>query len=111
MTAIVEMSMLSGRKSFEQASLPPPEQLELHVDADMFNRLVMYDVILGSAREEIAKAIHEKYLKDQKVRGLRKKPALVPWNKLSDEFKESNRNQADQIPAKLKSVRCGFMLK
>ena len=109
MTAIVEMSMLSGRKSFEQASLPPPEQLELHVDADMFNRLVMYDVILGSAREEIAKAIHEKYLKDQKSKGIKKKPALVPWNKLSDEFKESNRNQADQIPAKLKSVRCGFM--
>ncbi|MBI5249107.1 MAG: AAA family ATPase [Desulfomonile tiedjei] len=108
MTAIMEMSLLAGRKSFEQAALPSPEQLELQVDADMFYRLVMRNVLLGGEREKIAQAIHKTYLKDQKAKKITGKPALVPWNKLDEAFRESNRQQADHIPTKLNAIRCSF---
>ncbi|NOZ19839.1 MAG: Ryanodine receptor Ryr [Planctomycetes bacterium] len=106
--AIIDMSMLAGRKSFEQAALPPAKQLELHVDADAFSQLVARDVLLGAAREKIARAIHEKYLRDQKGKKSDDDPVMRPWNQLAEEYKESNRQQADQIPKKLRKIGCGF---
>ena len=41
MEAIIEMSMLSDRKIWAQAYLPPKDQLKLHVDADAFSRLLV----------------------------------------------------------------------
>ncbi|MFQ5866124.1 MAG: ATP-binding protein [bacterium] len=108
MLAIIEMSMLAGRKSFEQAALPSPEQLELHVDAEMFSRLVVRDVLLGSAREVLARAIHEQYLKDHKGKKPPDDPAMALWEKLAENLKESNRLQADQIPVKLAAIGCDF---
>ena len=106
--AIIEMSMLAGRKTFEQAALPSPEQLKLHVDAEIFSRLVVRDVLLGGAREVLAKAIHEKYRNDNKGKVSEKNPAMVPWGKLREDLKETNRQQADDIPEKLKAVGCDF---
>jgi hypothetical protein len=40
MEAIVDMSALSGKSRFERASLPPANQLALHVDAERFLALV-----------------------------------------------------------------------
>ena len=111
MLAIIEMSLLAGRKTFEQAALPSPEQLELHVDAEMFSRLVVRNVLLGGAREVLAKAIHENYLNDLKKRKLKNpklRDSLVPWEELSEDLKETNRQQADDIPEKLKPVGCDF---
>lgn len=107
-SAIIEMSMLAGRKSFEQAALPSPEQLELHVDAEMFSRLVVRDVLLGGARDVLAKAIHEKYRQDHKDRKPEDDPAMAPWDELIEHLKESNRQQADHIPVKLKAIACGI---
>ncbi len=108
MEAIIEMSLLSGRKSFEPAALPPAEQLALHVDAEWFSRLVIRDVLLGSAREVMAQAIHEQFLKEQKGKKPDDDPAMLSWEKLSEAFAESNRQQADQIPVKLRSIGCSF---
>jgi hypothetical protein len=106
--AIIEMSMLSGHECWEQAFLPPKEQLRLHVDEEMFSRLVVRDVLLGAAREVLAKAFHEKYLKDQKGKKSASDPSMQPWDKLAENLKESNRRQADHIPEKLRRVGCGF---
>ena len=38
--AIIEMSMLNGRRSWEQAYLPAKEQLKLHLDEESFSRLL-----------------------------------------------------------------------
>jgi hypothetical protein len=111
MLAIIEMSLLAERKTFEQAALPSPEQLKLHVDADMFSRLVIRNVLLGGAREVLAKAIHENYLKGRQKRELKDpklKDSLVPWEKLGEDLRETNRQQADDIPEKLKAVGCDF---
>jgi len=40
MEAVIDMSLLSDRPEFEQTALPPRDQLELHVDAEDFLRLV-----------------------------------------------------------------------
>jgi hypothetical protein len=106
--AMIEMSLLAGRQSFEQAALPSPEQLELHVDADMFSRLVVRDVLLGSAREVLAESIHDKYRRDNRDKRPADDPAMAAWTDLAEELKESNRRQADHIPQKLKTVGCDF---
>ncbi|HSQ79082.1 MAG TPA: RyR domain-containing protein [Candidatus Bathyarchaeia archaeon] len=106
--AVIEMSQLAGRQSFEQAALPSPEQLDLHVDADAFSRLVVRDVLLGSARETLAQAIHEHFRKDQAGKRAADDPAMADWAALDEGLKESNRRQADHIPAKLRAVGCDF---
>ena len=106
--AIMEMSMLAGRKSFEQAALPPIAQLSLHVDADMFARLVAQDVLLGAAREEIAKAIHAKHVRDLQGKKASTDPSMQPWDQLTETLKESNRGQADHISEKLQRIGCGL---
>ncbi|MFY1110676.1 MAG: AAA family ATPase [Methanosarcinaceae archaeon] len=40
MEAILEMSMLRGGNLWTKASLPPKDQLELHIDSEMFSKLV-----------------------------------------------------------------------
>ncbi len=108
MLAVIEMSQLAGRQSFEQAALPSPEQLELHVEAEAFSRLVVRDVLLGSAREALARAIHERYRRDNADKRAADDPAMAAWDVLDEGLKESNRRQADHIPAKLKAVGCDF---
>jgi hypothetical protein len=107
--AIIEMSMLSGSLCWDQAFLPAKEQLKLHVDEEMFYHLVVRDVLFGAAREVLAKAIHEKYLKDQEGKKPPTDPSMQPWDRLDDNIKESNRRQADFIPDKLRRVGCGFV--
>ena len=107
--AIIEMSILSGRKSYEQAALPSPEQLKLHVDAELFSRLVVRDVLLGGAREILAKFIHKRYQDKNRQDKKINKAAMADWDKLREDFKESNRQQADDIPAKLKAIGCDFI--
>ena len=108
MQAILEMSLLSGRRRFEQAALPSPEQLRLHVDEEIFSRLVVRDVLLGSAREVIAQAIHDQYRKNNEGKRGKDDPAMADWGNLQEDLKESNRQQADHIPVKLKAIGCDF---
>jgi len=108
MLAIVEMSMLTGLDRYEQTALPSPEQLELHVDSDLFLRLVVRDVLLGGANEEIARALQEDYREKQKTRKHPDDPAMAPWEDLRDNLKDSNRQQASHIVEKLKAVGCGI---
>lgn len=40
MESIIDMSVLSGKLMFERSCLPAPHQLDLHVDAAEFLKLV-----------------------------------------------------------------------
>lgn len=106
--AVLEMSMLEGRTVFEPAALPALEQLEQHVDADAFARLVLQGVLFTAARDAIAEAIHDKYRADHADRRTPDDPALRPWPVLSESLKRSNRGQAADIIRKLEAVRCGY---
>lgn len=108
MEAIIDMSVLSDRNSFEQSALPSEKQLEMHVGADIFNRFVVQDTLFGNAIEKIAIQIHEKYREDQKGIKEPDDPAMQPWAKLDEDYKNSNRDQARDIPRKLKSENYDF---
>jgi hypothetical protein len=107
--AVLDMSMLSGSKTFEAAALPPAEQLRLHVDAQQFCRLLVQEAVFDSMVERLAQKIHEKFVQDQAG----KKPAtdanMQPWEKLREDIREENRKQARDTKAKLKAVNCGII--
>ncbi|MCC6795260.1 MAG: AAA family ATPase [Candidatus Hydrogenedentes bacterium] len=115
MEAILDMSRLSGRKDFEQSALPPPDQLEAHVNAEEFTNLVLQEVLFGSVREEIAKLFHEDYLASVKGTPKENQASARPWNKSTEEeleleehYKDSNRKAAEHIRIKLQSAGYGF---
>ncbi|WP_321508180.1 RyR domain-containing protein [uncultured Methanoregula sp.] len=107
MEGIIDMSQLAKKRRFSQSALPSNEQLALHVDADRFMRLVLQDVIFSDAIEAIAKENHIQYRATLDHIG---KPTIndVPWEKLEEEFRESNRGQARHIPEKLRVIGCGL---
>ena len=109
MEAIIEMSMLTGKRRFDQASLPPHEQLELHVDSDIFSKLVLRDVLFSDAMERLAREIHERYRVDQRGKKDPDDPVMQPWENLREDLKESNRKQASQMPEKLQRIGFDFM--
>jgi hypothetical protein len=108
MEAIIDMSMLSDRNKFEQSALPAEKQLELLVDSKLFTRLVVKNTLFGDSIEKIAIQIHEKYREDQKDNKPPSDPAMQPWKLLNEDFKNSNIDQAKDIPKKLKTFRYGF---
>jgi hypothetical protein len=73
------------------------------------------ELVLGGTNEALARAIHEKYLREQGSSGggdpkgaaaETENPALASWDKLPEEIKESNRAQADHIGQKLRVIGC-----
>lgn len=109
MGAIFEMSMLSNKTKFEQSALPPQEQLDMHVDAEIFSELVARDVLFGSAMEKLAEEIHEEYRRTMEGKKSEDHAAMKPWNELDEANKNSNRNQALQIPEKLQKIHYDFL--
>jgi len=102
MEAILDMSRIEGN-AWEPVSLPFYSQLSLHVDADAFIKLVLREVILNSYIEKLAMEIHTDFRK--------KNPGAdndKPWEELTEHFKDSNRNQARDIGAKLKLIGCEY---
>lgn len=102
MEAILDMSMLTGRKIFEQAALPPTQQLKLHVDAEMFSRLVVRDVLFGGAREILGKAIHESNTEKTK------KTSSPPMIRLCSSGRHFRRTSENQTVNKLMIFRRSF---
>lgn len=68
------------------------------------------EVLLGGTRETLARAIHEEYVAHQTREGQtpQTNPAMVAWDALSRTLRESNRDQAADIGAKLAAVGCGI---
>jgi hypothetical protein len=106
--AILDMSALAGRKRWDQAALPSAEQLALHVDADLFTRLVLRGVLLAAARDPLGEAVHDTYRKNQAKEKSPDDPSMRPWSELAEDLKESNRQQADHILEKLRAIGYGI---
>jgi hypothetical protein len=102
--ALLDMSHLAEARSFSPSLLPPPFQIPLHADAEHFGHLVGTQTPFSEEdREAIARAIHESYIeeriaKDEYVPG---KPSHSNWEDLPNKYKDSNKEQADDIPRKL----------
>jgi len=57
-------------------------------------------------RENMARAIHEKYRMDRIGKAGSDDPSLARWEHLPEYLKESNRQQADDISEKLHRIGC-----
>jgi hypothetical protein len=60
--------------------------------------------LVGDLRDRIARAIHDQYCDEQAGSKPPDDPAMRPWEDLSEDLRESNRQQADQIPEKLQRI-------
>ena len=103
MEAILEMSMLTNAKKWEQSSLPSKEQLKLHVDEEQFLRHLMHDAFYSEKIEELAIAIHKRDLSFDRKNEENDK-LLVPWNKLDEDVKDYYREQVKHIPNSLLKI-------
>jgi hypothetical protein len=111
MESVLAMSMLAGQTSFERSNLPPEGQLNLHVDGCDFLARVQQMNLDGELLETLAEAAHDVFCDGLKMQGfqygmqsdpeLKTHPALMPYESLSEEGKESNRNNVRDIPNKL----------
>ncbi len=74
----------------------------------LLDRTCRPEVLLGSTHERLARAIHEQYVRNNERHGQtrRTNPVLVPWDELSEDLKESNRSQVDDIGHKLTAIGC-----
>ena len=114
---IISTSRLSGRARFDISALPPEEQIQLHVDGKLFMSFLRSPKLPNVLREKLAEGLFERYKKQKvlmadtndKKKALKMDRAMVDWDELPGELKESTRSQADDIPRKLRA-RNYFML-
>jgi len=113
MEAIVAMSLLAGRSSFERSCLPAEAQLDLHVDGRDFLSLAQQIELEGDLLEKMAEAAHDIFCEGRKRDGWRPgprsdtertHPLLVPYADLPETYKEANRVNVRNIPKKLAAV-------
>ncbi len=119
MEALVSMSTLSGKSAYQRSSLPPEEQLNLHVVAPEFLALMQQLELEGDLLERLAEAAHDIFCDSLRAQGYRFGPvtdekqkrhsSLRPYSELSDEEKEQNRRNVRDIPAKLALV--GYVMR
>jgi hypothetical protein len=67
------------------------------------------DAIRREYNEALARAIHEQFVLSRQADSPRRPdndPALWPWEQLREDIRESNRQQADHIPIKLRAIGC-----
>lgn len=107
MESILDMSRLSGCRRLGPSCLPPKEQLELHINADEFSRLIFEPSSFDAdTLEIIAKEIHKDYILQRKADETFRleEPSHKPWDQLEEEYRESNREQARMIPIRLRTI-------
>ncbi|HEX7474850.1 MAG TPA: RyR domain-containing protein, partial [Dehalococcoidales bacterium] len=102
--AILKMSQLSGKTSFERSSLPSETQLDLHVNGREFTALVNQLELNDSNIEIMAKAFHHNRCDYYRAQGyvlgpenseeMKTQSSLMDYDKLPDNEKMQNRNIA-----------------
>ena len=64
-------------------------------------------ILLDRERDTLAGAFHRDYVRLRKEEGQSGDgPSMQPWDKLSADLQDSNRQMADHVPVKLRAIRC-----
>ena len=103
--AIMDMSTLAQAKKWEQSSLPPKEQLKLHLDEKLFLRYMMHDAIFSEKVEAIAKLLRDKFNGLESRVAITDDDASMEWNSLSETTKNFYRDHVKNIPEALLLVQ------
>ncbi|MEK6324300.1 MAG: RyR domain-containing protein [Acidobacteriota bacterium] len=117
--SVIAMSQIAGKCRFERSCLPAIDQLDLHVDADDFQRLVDKIEIEGELLEKLALYVHDVYKQLLEGDGYKWGPktdeklkthsSLVDFADLPVDEQEQNRSNASDIPNKL--AHAGYAIK
>lgn len=102
MEAIMEMSMLTNAKKWEQSYLPSKEQLKLHVDEEQFSRHLMQDAFFSEKIEKLAMDIYKKH--EMLKTSSDHKDYTRLWHSLDEDVKNSSIDQIKHIPDSLHRV-------
>ncbi|KAH8670088.1 hypothetical protein BGZ61DRAFT_460542 [Ilyonectria robusta] len=103
---IMAMSRVDGHRSFERAALPPPAQLDMHVDYAEFTLHMSGIPLPPEVVEKIAVKLHETYFEAKTATPEMDLSDLVHWAQLDEELKESSRAHAMSISQKLRNISC-----
>lgn len=98
MEAIMDMSILTNAKKWEQSHLPSKEQLKLHVDEEQFTRHLMHDVFYSEKIESLAYAIFDMIQKAAEKDGISQETIKRRWEALPEEERNFYREHIRQIP-------------
>lgn len=114
MESIIAMSSLTNKLTYDRSSLPPENQLNLHVDAADFLSLVQEIELTGNLLDELAESFHNNFCEYLKKQGYsygiltdekaKKHSSLLPFEQLPEDEKEQNRNNVRHISTKLNSL-------
>jgi hypothetical protein len=105
---LVRMTEDTGLESLLKGSKGAMGRLaRLHVFG-LLERTCKPSLLNNGSHAALAMAIHEEYVRAETLKGNTPETnrSMVSWEQLSDELKETNRDQADDIGAKLQSVGC-----
>lgn len=105
MEAIMDMSILTQAKKWEQSSLPPAEQLKLHVDETLFLRYMMHDAIFSEKIDVIAQLIRKQFNYMENTIPITGDNTSLSWEKLSESQKEFYRDHVKNIPEALLQIQ------
>lgn len=75
----------------------------------MIDQTCRWDVLQNEKLDRLARANHQIYVKNQEREGQTPETdhAMLPWDELDEDYKDSNRQAADHIPIKLRAIGCG----
>lgn len=117
---ILDMSRLSKITRFTSSCLPTPEQLDIHLDVEDFQRKLAFEQIMGDAVEKYSSGAHEKNcqkrLEEAEKRGadeeelsrLEKEEEMASWEELAECYKNSYRSQLRYIGERLQDYHSGI---
>jgi len=96
----------SGLARLLEASAPPELARRIR-PFGMEDRFCQLAGLGEEASEQFARDIHQAYVKMRlSAAAAHNDPALLPWDDLPEDFRESNRQQADHIFIKLRAIGC-----
>lgn len=96
--AIMDMSMLTQAKKWEQSFLPPKEQLKLHLDENLFLRYMMHDAIFSEKIDAIAELLRNKFNALDDAMVVTGDDVSLKWEELGESPKSFYRDHVKNIP-------------
>lgn len=99
----VRMSSAMGLAALAAAGMGDFDDLNV---VGVLDATCTLDALLGGVNESVARAVHADYVRREREAGhtLADNPSMAAWEDLPEDLRESNRRQADDIGAKLRSV-------
>lgn len=78
----------------------------------LLDRTSRPDLVFTGTYDLLARAMHEEYVRRETGKGLsvQSNPALVRWEELPENLKESNRSEVEHIRVKLQAVGCDIRI-